>query len=295
MSNGNKVDIIIPTYNGRYLLEKNLSHAVKNTKQLGKLIIIDNGSQDDTANWIKKNYPEAIVIHNNTNLGYTIPINQGVSVSDSPYFVLLNNDVRPYPGYLDSALSFFSDPNIFAISFNEDGASWPDLSFGNGKIQYTHGKDKDRPVFSPWASGGSAVFSRKIWNAVGGYDEVYAPWYWEDIDIGYRAWKMGYSIVWDPNAHILHDHESTSKKLNPTYVRRIKERNELMFNWLNITDKHLKRQHFAHLIKYSLSHLGYVRIIILALWQILFHKPIQRKFTRTDSEVLKLISKPYAN
>ncbi|KKS93303.1 MAG: Glycosyl transferase family protein, partial [Candidatus Collierbacteria bacterium GW2011_GWC2_43_12] len=94
-----KVDVIIPSYNARYLLEKNLPFLVKNTESLGKLIIIDNGSEDDTVTWLREHYPQTIIIKNMTNLGYTVPVNQGIARSASEFFILINNDVRPYKGY----------------------------------------------------------------------------------------------------------------------------------------------------------------------------------------------------
>ena len=95
MSSTDLIDIIIPSYNARYLLEKNLPSIIKNTDHLGHLIIIDNGSEDDTVVWLNQNYPDSVIVRNKTNLGYTKPVNQGIAKSDSEFFVLINNDVRP--------------------------------------------------------------------------------------------------------------------------------------------------------------------------------------------------------
>ncbi len=286
-----RIDIIIPSYNARYLLEKNLPSIIKNTENIGKLIIIDNGSEDDTVDWLKKNYPKTVIVRNNSNLGYTKPINQGVTKSDSELFILINNDVLPKKGYETSALPYFTDPEVFAVTFNEEGASWPDMNWSQGKMQFSHGKDKSKPVLSAWASGGSAIFRRSIWNELGGLDEIYAPFYWEDIDIGYRAWKSGFKIIWEPRAAVVHDHESTSKKLNPKYISTIKQRNELLFNWLNITNKKYIRQHLYFLLSHTFRHPGYLRIILIAGWRYLTHPHLKRKFIISDENVLSHISK----
>jgi GT2 family glycosyltransferase len=285
------VDVIVPSYNGRYLLEKNLPYVFKNTENLGNLIIIDNGSDDDTIAWLSKNYPEAIVIHNKTNLGYTKPVNQGVFRSNSDYFILLNNDVRPEKDYSVKSLLYFSDPEVFAVTFNEAGASWPDMNWRYGKMQFSHGKDKSKAVLSPWASGGSAIFRRSIWNQLGGLDEIYAPFYWEDIDIGYRAWKSGYKIIWEPEATVIHDHESTAKKLKPSYISLIRQRNELLFNWLNIKSLRFILEHLLFLITHTLRHPGYLRIIAAALWRLGTHRHLKRNFIISDTNVLSVISK----
>ena len=166
MVNNPTVDVIIPSFNGRYLLEKYLPEIIKNTDNLNKIIVIDNGSSDGTVSWLKENYQKIKIVENKTNLFFTKPINQGVAVSDSDFFILLNNDVRPEKGYLKDTLKYFKDDKVFAVSFNEASSSWPNLSWSQGKIQYTQAVDKTRPYYSAWASGGSAVFRRKTWDRV---------------------------------------------------------------------------------------------------------------------------------
>lgn len=285
------IDIIIPSFNGKYLLEKHLPEVIKNSDYLHKIIIIDNGSDDGTVAWLNKNYPEIIIVRNKTNLGFTKPINQGVVVSKSEYIVLLNNDVRPEKGYLKNILHFFEDKKVFAVSFNEVGSSWPLVKW-DGKIQFTRGEDKTKPHFSAWASGGSAIFKRSIWDKIGGMNEIYAPFYWEDIDIGYRAWKMGYKVIWDNESLVFHEHESTAKKINPTYLSLIKQRNELLFTWINITDKDLLNSHIKFLFLHSLKHLGYLKVIVSALLR-LFSKKQNNTFIKTDKEVLSLVNQRY--
>ncbi len=285
------IDVIIPSYNGRYLLEKNLPSIIKNTQNIGKVIIIDNGSNDDTVTWLNKNYPQVIIIKNKTNLGYVKPINQGISKSSSEFFILINNDVSPHKGYDTKSLPYFSDPEVFAVTFNEESSSWPDMYWKDGKMQFTHGKDKSKPVLSSWASGGSALFRRSTWNTLGGLDEIYAPFYWEDIDIGYRAWKSGYKIIWEPEAIVIHQHESTAKKLNPSYLSLIKQRNELLFNWLNVKDSEFVWRHLFFLLIHTFQHPGYFKVIITAFWRLCTHPHLKRKFIISDRNVLSVVSK----
>ncbi len=283
------IDIIIPSFNGKYLLEKHLPQVYKNSDFLNKVIIIDNGSTDDTIDWLKKNYPQVVIVRNSRNLGFTKPINQGVAVSKSDYIVLLNNDVRPEKGYLKDIFRFFDDENVFAVSFNEDKASWPLVTWENGKLHFSQGEDKNSPRYSCWASGGSAIFKRSIWDKLGGFNEVYAPFYWEDIDIGFRAWKTGYKVVWNNKSTVFHEHESTSAKINHKYVEIIKQRNELLFTWINITDKDLKKTHAKFLFFHTLKHPGYIKVIFSALMRFPSNKQIV-KFVRTDKQVLSLIN-----
>jgi O-antigen biosynthesis protein len=282
------IDIVIPSFNGKYLLEKHLPEVFKNSDYLNKVIIVDNGSTDGTANWLEEKYPEIIIVKNKTNLGFTKPINQGVAKSKAQYLVLLNNDVHPEKGYLKNILRYFKDEKVFAVSFNENESSWP-LVRWDGKIQFTRGEDKSKPRFTAWASGGSAIFNREIWDKLGGLNEVFAPFYWEDIDIGYRAWKSGYKIIWDNESLVFHEHESTAKKINPSYLSLIKQRNELLFSWINITDKDLIQSHQKYIFSYTLKHPGFLKIIVAALIRRYANRQ-KTSFVRTDKEVLSLVN-----
>lgn len=288
MSKTPSVDIIIPSFNGKNLLEKHLPQVINSSDYLNRIIVIDNGSTDGTVKWLRENYPQIQIVANKTNLGFTKPVNQGVAISTADYFVLLNNDVRPEKDYLKNVIHFFEDEKVFAVSFNERGSSWP-MVVWDGKIQFTRGEDKKTPRYSAWASGGSAIFNRKIWDRLGSMNEIYAPFYWEDIDIGYRAWKMGYKIIWDNQSLVDHEHESTAKKINPQYLSLIKQRNELLFNWINVTDPDLVCQHRKYLYTYAFNHPGYLKVILTAYLRYLFMKP-RYKFVRTDKEVLSLVN-----
>lgn len=259
-----KIDIVIPTHNGLPLLRKHLPATIKNSPEISSVIVIDNGSADGTPEYLKK-FSNIKLIQNATNLGFTSAINQGVDASNADLVVLLNNDVSPHQNYLKSALSFFKDMNVFAVTFSEENSSWPQVHWKNGKIQYTNGVDREHPRLSLWASGGSSILRRSIWNELGGFNEIYNPGYQEDIDLGWRAYQQGYKIVWDPASKVSHQHETSFSKLNHKFVNFLKQRNELLFHWLNISDTILKAEHLKFLITYSLSHPGYFKIIIGAL------------------------------
>jgi len=286
----NKLSIVIPTFNGLSLLKKHLPQVIKYSPAGTEIIIVDDGSIDNTVDWLKNDYPAVICIHNPKNLGFTKSVNKAVSQVSSDFFLLLNNDVAVTKDYLSSALKYFEDPNIFAVTLNETHSSWPVITY-SGKLNYTRAEDKSKAYYSGWASGGSAIFRTNVWRDLGGFDDIYSPGYWEDIDIGYRAWKAGYSIVWDPKSQVIHEHESTFNKYNRSHLNLIKQRNELIFNWKNITDSDLKANHFWFLVSYTLRHPGYLKIIISAL----FALPLAKKTTvqkRTDKEVISLVNLP---
>lgn len=79
---------------------------------------------------------------------------------------------------------------------------------------------------------------------------------------------MGYKIIWEPKSKIEHQHESSFRRLGATYISHIKERNELLFTWKNISDPQLVASHIQFLIGYTLTHPGYLKIILAALKQV---------------------------
>lgn len=285
------LDSVIPTFNAKNLLEKNLPKVIKWSPQIDKIIIVDDNGSDDTRLYLKQNIKNLVYLKNSKNLGFPISVNKGFKASKADLILLLNNDVYPTKPYLDTALKHFQDPQVFAVTLNEKHSSWPKVSWDKGKFQYTQGKNKTAPCYSAWASGGSAVFKKQIWDELNGLNEIYSPGYWEDIDIGWRAWKQGYKIIWEPNSQVVHQHQSSFKKLNQNQLALIKQRNELLFIWQNFTELKYLLSHLWFLISHSLIHPGYLKVIWAAV-----KKFPQIKQTKTaefsNQEILKIINQP---
>jgi O-antigen biosynthesis protein len=285
------IDIVIPSFNARHLLEKNLPKVIKWSPQVKKIIVVDDGSSDDTKEYLKKNIKNSLYLKNTKNSGFSISVNKGFRASKADLVLLINNDVYPTKPYLEKALEHFKDPQVFAVTLNEKNSSWPKVAWKKGKFQYTQGKDKKKTRYSPWASGGSAIFKRSVWNKLAGLNEIYSPGYWEDIDIGWRAWKMGFKIIWEPNSTVVHQHESSFKKLDQKWLNLIKQRNELLFIWQNFSSRKFILTHLWFLLSYTLTHPGFIKVIWAA-----FKKLPQTKRTKnaklTDQQVLNLVNKP---
>lgn len=297
MSTPPTIDIVIPSFNGLALLKQNLPLLFKYASgQINKVIVVDDGSTDDTKSFLDQKYKEEVVyLKNNSNLGFSKSVNFGVSVSKADYVVLLNNDVKVQKDFLKEPIRLMeSDKSLFAVNFNEIHSSWPLVSWAKGKMQFTRSDKKDGVYYCAWASGGSSLVRRSFYEQLGGLNEVFSPGYWEDIDLGWRAWKNGWSIIWTPNSLVDHDHESTTKLFDKNYLMDLKQTNELVFTWLNFRNPAFLVSHLCHILIYSLLHPGYFRIIYLSL----------KKYSQTkkysvngidESEVFKKINKPYVN
>ncbi len=266
-----EISIIIPNWNGKDLLEKNLPFvlAAKENKKncIKDIIIIDDGSTDDSVSYLRKKYGKEIrLIVHKKNRGFATSINTGVRMAKGELVCLLNTDVVPRADFLESIESDFEDKRVFAVSLHEEGYGPAKGKFVDGFILHEGMPEVDKVQESFWASGGSCVLRRSIFMDLKGMDDsLLSPYYWEDIDLSYRAWKRGFVVLWDSRAKVVHEHESTVKKLNQKKVQRIRERNQLLFVWKNLTSRSLMRKHIGALLGKIVKHPGYLLIVLMAL------------------------------
>lgn len=262
--------IIIPNYNGKGLLEKNFLSVWKAFKKrknkIRELIVVDNGSKDESVSYLKNNYPQVKIIRHKINRGFSAAINTGARMAKAPLLVLINNDVKPSENFLESISSSFNDKNVFAVSFHERGYGPAKGKFEEGFIVHEPGKECDELCKTFWVNGGSGAFRRDYWLELGGMDEkLFSPFYWEDIDLSYRAAKRGWTLFWDPKANVIHEHEATAVKFPKKYRQRIQERNQLIFIWKNLTSPILFRKHLVGLFKRISKHPNYSIIVLMAI------------------------------
>ncbi|MFC1625715.1 glycosyltransferase family 2 protein [Patescibacteria group bacterium] len=264
------VSVVIPNYNGESLIEKNLPHilsARENIKnRIKEIIMVDDGSYDKSVKIIKNKFPEVRLIKHRVNRGFSASVNTGARSAKGSIMLLLNTDVIPQKNFLEKALKHFEDEKVFAVSLHEKGYGWAKGSFFDGYVQLAKGAESKKEHISFYVSGGSGLFRRKLWMDLGGMDEkLLSPFYWEDIDICYRAAKRGLKLLWEPSGTVLHKHESTIGKLSAGFVARVRERNQLLFVWKNIGSPTLTRRHIVGVLKRLAGHPGYLRVIIMAL------------------------------
>ena len=265
-----KASIIIPNFNGESLLAKNLPYVIRamdnKNNNISEIIVVDDGSWDGSIKLLKENFPQVKIIKHKINRGFSTAVNTGVRGSDGNLLVLLNSDVVPSEDFLVSTLPHFKNPEVFAVSLHEKGYGWARGGFKDGYIQILPGEESDSFHESFYVSGGSGVFRRTIWVELGGMDEeLLSPFYWEDIDLCFRAAKRGYIVGWEPESNVVHNHESTISKLSKKYVARIKERNQLLCLWKNLTSPNLIRKHIVGLFARLARHPGYIRIVLMAV------------------------------
>ena len=241
------LSVIIPNYNGEELLKKNLPKVLLAVGAV-ETIVVDDASTDESLT-VLDNFKDKIkVIKNEENLGFSSTVNKGVRAAKGDIVILLNTDVVPEKEFLTPLLSNFKDEKVFAVGCM-------DKSVENGKTILrgrgigawkrgfmVHSRGEVNKTDTLWVSGGSGAFRKSIWDKLGGFNQLYNPFYWEDIDLSYRALKSGYKIIFEPKSIVIHEHEKGAIK--NTYsdfkVKTIAYRNQFIFVWKNTTDLDLQ-------------------------------------------------------
>lgn len=255
------------------MLAKNLPQVIKASdnpaNSIKEIIVVDDFSGDDSVAFIRENYPQIKVVAQKGNFGYARTCNTGVNRAENELVVILNADVVPAENFLASVLPLFADEQVFAVTFNEG-------NFGPGKLVWQKGFWEISPTAVPaktvptdWPNGGSSVFRQSLWQELGGMNELYLPFYFEDVDLGLRAQKAGYRCLWEPRAKVIHEHQAT---INPRKfaqwrhkkdIALIKERNHLLLTWQN-RGKHSLKDHLRGLGQRLTAHPGYLKVVLSA-------------------------------
>lgn len=298
-----RLSIIIPNYNGRQLLEKNLPIVIKNSPNV-KIIIVDDGSIDGSIDLIKTNFPQIKIIQKDNNAGFSDTVNLGVEQTKTDIVILLNNDVRPKKGWLKPLLGHFKDKQVFAVGcLDKSIENNKTVLRGRGIGQFKRGflihkRGEINKTSTLWVSAGSGAFRRSIWEKLGGLDPLFSPFYWEDIDLSYRAQKIGYKILFECQSQVIHEHEkgAIKKEFSPEYVKSIAFRNQFIFFWKNITSHRLILSHICWLPYYLIRALinwdrafikGFL-MVILSLPQIYVKKKqLKKEFKLKDQQIVE--------
>lgn len=306
-----KIDIIIPNYNGSELIQKNLPSVIEATKGHPgtKFIIVDDGSEKKDKELLyvflaKEKNENIVLLENEHNIGFAGTVNKGVKYSAAEFVVLLNSDVVPDKDFLNSPLkSLTTDPNLFGVGCMDKSIEHGEAilrgrgeaSWKKGFLQHKRGEVDKSNTF--WISGGSSIIRREIFQKLKGFDEIYNPFYWEDIDLSYRAQKSGYKIIFDSESKVTHKHEEGAIKRNfsKNTVKRIAFRNELIFVWKNITSTQMIISHICHLlILMTKSLLKLDKTLLRGFFEaikklpdIMTKRQLQKKlYVRSDKEIL---------
>lgn len=252
--NKKSISVVIPNYNGCDLLAANVP-SVFEALQVAQIdyevIVVDDASTDKSVTFIKENFPEIILLQNEENKGFSPTINRGIMKATKDLVFALNSDVKLTPDYFVPLFKYFEHPNTFGVmgrildmsgDFVQDVAKYPQQKF-TGKIKSTidfvlDPRPKDFWIPSLYLSGANALVDREKIQEIGGFDEIYAPFYVEDVDLSIRAWRLGWACYYEHEAVCHHPESATIAsyhKKRKIYV--ISARNKLIMHALHLQGK----------------------------------------------------------
>lgn len=180
-----------------------------------EVLVVDNGSTDDTVAAVRSRHPDVDVLELESNLGYAAGMNGGVrrALADgADWTMLVNNDTRARPDLLCHLLAASHDPAVGMATptiyyLDEPDRVWPSAGRRRRWTLAAFDTTASPPVLEPydvdWATGCCLLVRRELWEEIGLFDERYG-FYYEDHDLCLRARSAGWRIVHVPRASILH-------------------------------------------------------------------------------------------
>jgi GT2 family glycosyltransferase len=285
------LSVVIPNYNGYTLLQKNLPsiyaaiHAAQITQF--EIIISDDASSDESASFIQQHYPDILFVQNTGPKGFAPNTNNGIRLAQKDLVFILNNDVKLDQEYFIPQLAYFSHADTFGVMGKIkdyeghkviDTAKYPALSFDkiNSTINFEY-TAPDQETFTLFLSGANALVDREKLMKVGAFEEIYSPYYSEDVDLGLKAWRMGYRLYYEPKAVCYHEVSATTKKAkrNNTFV--ISRRNKIHLHHI-----HLSAFGFSiYLLRFVFKALG----LMILKWDNSYWKALSSFLTHYEKSV----------
>lgn len=240
-----KVSIVIPNYNGKHFMESCMKSLDVQTMRDFEVIVVDNGSTDGSAEYIKADYPDIRLIELAQNTGFTGAVNTGIKASQAPYVLLLNNDTECEPDFVGEMYRAIAGRRkVFSVSSkmirmydknSMDNAgdlySIVGWAFNRGAGRPVEEYNVRQPIFS--ACGGAAIYNKAVFDKIGYFDNEFFA-YREDLDIGYRAKIYGYDNIYCPTAKVYHVGSGTSGSTHNSFKVRLSARNQIYVNYKNM-------------------------------------------------------------
>src|SRR5579875_308643 len=249
------VTVVVPTSNGRRYLPSCLwaLETQDYPRDRFEILVVDNGSTDGTTDYLKQSFPRVTVIESRAVLGFAAACNWGARQATGEVVVFLNNDTRPERRWLAELVERLR-PADGTVCVASTMLSWTGqhVDFVGGHLNfYGHGFQVDYgleynpslyllPQPTPFACGGAMAIVRATFLEVGGFDEDYFAFF-EDVDLGWRLWLLGYVVETAPRAIVYHRQHGTVRRMTEAQRFFLYERNALFTLFKNYEDRTLAR------------------------------------------------------
>lgn len=242
------ISIVLPNYNGRHLMEAyipSIFDALKRNAIDYEFLVIDDCSSDDSVVFLTENYPEIKLLQNKINSGFSVTCNKGIFAATKDLIFLVNSDVKISANFFDNQFKYFQKSSTFGVMgriMNFDGQKIEDAAriprFKGGKFkanQFFYSEKAADFVYTTYLSGANALIDRTKILEIGGFDEIFSPFYFEDFDLGLRAWKMGWKLYYDHQSICYHRVSASTNQMNRSnFVKVIYNRNSFLLQAIHL-------------------------------------------------------------
>jgi GT2 family glycosyltransferase len=205
--------ILVLNWNGlthlRALLPSLIAAAAEYEGQ-ARIVVVDNWSTEPDVECVRREFSGVEVVIAERN-DYLFSLNPVVASRSEPIVIILNNDMRVQSGFIAPLMRHFADPTVFGVTANVYDWDGVELTTGQRRIEHRRAwfyqwwdRTVTEPTYTLDAGGGCAAFRRTYFTELGGFDRLYHPAYFEDIDLSYRAWLRGWRTVYEPASVIYH-------------------------------------------------------------------------------------------
>jgi len=247
------VSIVLVNLNGQHHFEKLFEslRAVDYPRELLEIVMVDNASVDGSVQWLDRNAADARTIVCRQNHGFAGGVNVGVEACQGEVLVFLNTDMRVEVNWLRELVAPIITREADCTSSLTLSWNGQVVNFGGSAMNF-HGigwqvgmndPDIDRyrkPGDTLFACGGSMAIRRDVYERAGRFDEDFFAYY-EDVDLGFRLWVLGYRVMYVPSSVAYHHHMSTSRRIDVHKIRLLQMRNPLWLIYKNYEEAVLQR------------------------------------------------------
>jgi GT2 family glycosyltransferase len=264
------VSVVIPSLDDFDLFERHLPALLDELERRAardEVVVVDDTGRDVLASALQARWPSVRVVPMPENSGFARAMTAGIEAARHELVFAMNPDVLVRRGFLDPMVACLAEDDVWAVvprillgGAEDKIESWSFLAERNGVLELDQpalrGSADARALrLGPvtFAVGGACLYRRADFLAVG-FDPLFEPFYWEDIDWSWVGWRRGKRVLYQPAAVVEHQHRGTiGRRVPREFVRAMVERNRILFGWKHIDSPALQRRHLAALYRWALD------------------------------------------
>ncbi len=265
------ISIVIPSLFDTKQLERSLPPLIQETEERAagdQILIVDDTGNNLLAPWAKEEFPGVQVHALPKNTGFAAALTAGIEACEHELVFCMNPDVVVREGFLAPLVEAIQPADVHSVVPRILLMGDEERIESINSFQFTHGLSAiSQPALQgrakafrheettvPFAVGGAMLLQRSEFLEGAGFDPLFAPFYWEDVDLGWMAWRAGKRVIYVPEAVVEHHHRGTIKsRVQADLVRAMIEKNRLLFQWKHLDDDEAIEAHLRALHRWAID------------------------------------------